>query len=117
LEKWRSNGITHVKFHENPIRLIIYHKTINLKFRFDLHFDATILKLYTQRAKLRGDFGEASEKLQEALKTKLANIDLIIRLLTDNYENFKISITENFGVSSEMLRKQGNNIVIIYCIQ
>ncbi|MBC9798241.1 RNA-binding domain-containing protein [Sinomicrobium weinanense] len=84
---------------------------------YDISFDATILKLYTQKEgagaktseKLRGNFGETSEKLQEELKNKPANIDLIIRLLTDNYENFKIYITENFGVSSGTLRKHFGN--------
>jgi len=84
---------------------------------YDISFDATILKLYTQKeeaetktsGKLRGSFGETSEKLQEALKNKPTNIDLIIRLLTDNYESFKIYITENFGVSSGTLRERFGN--------
>lgn len=35
---------------------------------------------------------------------------MIIRLLIDNYENFKIYIIENFGVSSGTLRKHFGNI-------
>lgn len=84
---------------------------------YGISFDATILKLYTKKEeteaktseKLRRSFGETSEKLQEALKNKPANIDLIIRLLTDNYENFKIYITENFGLSSEKVQELFRN--------
>jgi len=75
---------------------------------YDISFDATILKLYTQSTedtfqtsgKTNSNFGVIWENLQIELKKEPADIENIMALFEDNYDGFIQFISENFGNSS-----------------
>lgn len=100
---------------------------------YDISFDATILKLYTHQqeetvktseTELK-DFTAALERLQNELNEEPVDLEVVMTILSDNYEGFKQFISEQFGNSSgtvrelfgntsETLRKHfGDNTVIL----
>ncbi|MCM5661829.1 HTH domain-containing protein [Galbibacter mesophilus] len=89
---------------------------------YDISFDGTILKLYTQKdkaetktsGKLRGDFGETLEKLQETLKSDTVDKDLILNILNSDAEKYINALTSDFPKTSEKLLKGSSfNTVIL----
>ena len=90
-----------------------WKKYNNTAPEYDISFDATILKLYTHAQEekhntsetLQRDFSEASERLQNELKKQPADLDVVMELLGDNYDNFIQFISESFGETSERFRR------------